>query len=155
MKKQAATETTTEETTENYGDVPSWVVMPDGLKVPSGRRLIFIQFLADITETPHKGDRHCIAWTLSDGEERIANARCNGDSSRYATEFTKQMIRAVDGVAVDWSKPKGPGSLDEFWREIGPKGRHLAARIYSRTHLPSDEELDNFLSHCVAVVTAS
>jgi len=155
MKKQAA-ETATEETTEDYGnDIPSWVVVPEGLKIPVGRRLLCLQFEADITETPHKGDRHCIAWTLSDGEERLANARCNGDSSRYATEFTKQMIRAVDGVMVDWSKPKGPGSLDEFWREIGPKGRHLAARMYSRTHLPSDEELDRFLSHCVAVVTAS
>jgi hypothetical protein len=108
-----------------------------------------------MTDTPLKGDRHCIAWTLSDGEERLAAQRCGGDSARYAAEFTKQFIRAVDGVTVDWSKSRGPGSVDEFWKEIGPKGRHLATRIYTKTHLPTDEEVNRFFEHCVAVRTAS
>lgn len=136
-------------------DIPEWALLPATLKVPKARQVVFLRFPPALTGNPLRGERQCIVWTLSDGEEKLANDRTGGSSARAAAEFTKQMIRAVDGVAVDWSKPKGPGSLDEFWREVGPKGRNMLMRIYTQLHLASDEETRDFFENCVAVRTAS
>ena len=136
-------------------DVPEWGVVPENLRVPKGKRIMFIRFRAEWTDAPMKGERQCIIWTLTDGEEKLANDRCGGSSSRAPAEYSKQMIRAIDGVTVDWSKRVGPGSIDEFWREIGPKCRGMLMRIYAQLHLPSDPELNDFFEHCVAVRTAS
>jgi hypothetical protein len=135
-------------------DVPDWVIMPKHLKVPRGKQIVFLRFPASLTDTPSKGDRQCIAWSLTDGEEKLAADRCDGKPNRAAAEYSKQMLRAVDGVVVDWSKPRGPGSVDEFWREIGPKGRNILMRVYTQMHLASDEELRDFFEQCVAVRTA-
>lgn len=136
-------------------DVPDWAVVPGHLKVPKGRQVVFLRFAPGITAAPDKGERQCIVWSLSDGEEKIANDRTGGNSGRAPAEFTKQMIRAVDGISVDWGKAKGPGSLDEFWREVGPKCRNLLMRVYTQLHLASDEETRDFFENCVAVRTAS
>lgn len=139
---------------EPAGDeVPDWVVLPAQMKAPRGRQVVFLRFPPALTAAPEKGERQCIVWSLSDGEEKLANDRTNGSSARAPSEFTKQMIRAVDGVMVDWSKARGPGSLDEFWREVGPKGRNLLMRIYTQLHLASEEETRDFFEHCVAVRT--
>lgn len=135
-------------------DVPEWALVPQHLKVPRAKQVVFLKFPAALTDAPLKGDRQCIVWTLSDGEEKLAADRCEGKSNRAPAEYSKQMIRAVDGVIVDWSKTKGPGSLDEFWREIGPKGRNILMRVYTQLHLASDDELRDFFEQCVAVRTA-
>lgn len=136
-------------------DVPEWALLPGNMKVPKGRQIVFLRFPPSLTGNPHRGERQCIVWTLNDGEEKLANDRTGGSAARAAAEFTKQMVRAVDGVVVDWSKSKGPGSIDEFWREIGPKGRNMLMRIYTQLHLASDEETRDFFESCVAVRTAS
>ena len=136
-------------------DIPEWAVLPPNLKIPRGKRVTFIRFRASWTDAPEKGERQCLLWTLTDGEEKLANDRCGGSSTRAPAEYSKQMIRAVDGVMVDWSKSRGPGSVDEFWREIGPKGRTMLMRLYAQLHLPSDEDINDFFEHCVAVRTAS
>jgi hypothetical protein len=134
-------------------DVPPWALVPQHLRIPKGRQVVFIRFRAEMTDTPLKGERQCMVWSLSDSEERLANDRCEGKNSRAPAEYTKQMVRAVDGIAVDWSRSRGPGSLDEFWREIGPKGRNMLLRIYTRLHLANDSEVTDFFESCVAVRT--
>lgn len=134
--------------------VPDWVVVPSNLRVPRGRQLVFLRFPPSITGDGTKGERQCICWSMSDAEEKIAHDRCAGNPARSAVEFPKQMIRVVDGVLVDWSKSRGPGSVDEFYREIGPKGRNLLARVYTTLHMTTEDELRDFFENCVAVRTA-
>lgn len=137
-------------------DLPDWVVMPEKLKVPRGRQVFFLRFPAEMTHAGWKGDRQCIIWTLSDADEKVAHKRCGGDGNRVSVELTKQMIRAIDGVVADWGAAKGtPGSIDEFWREVGPKGRELLMRVYVRTHHPDEREVRDFFEHCIAARTAS
>ncbi len=136
-------------------ELPTWAVVPSGLKPPRGRNVLFLRIPADFTDTPYKGERQCTIWTLSDGDEKMALRRCQGDPNRAASEYTRQMLRAVDGVVSAWDKPAGPGSVDEFWREIGAKGRNMLMRVYTQLHLPTDAEMANFFEHCVAVRTAS
>lgn len=135
-------------------EVPDWAVVPQHLKVPRGKQVVFLRFPAELTDAPEKGERQCIVWTLSDGEEKIAADRCEGKANRAPSEYSKQMIRAIDGAVVDWSKPRGPGSIDEFWREVGPKVRNILMRVYTQLHLASDDEVTNFFEQCVAVRTA-
>lgn len=135
-------------------DVPDWVVIPKDLRIPKGRQVFFLRFPATMTDTPLKGERQAIVWTLTDGDERLANDRCEGRAARASTEYTKQMIRAVDGSVATFMRPSGPGSVDEFWREIGGKGRNLLMQLYSRLHLASDEETQHFFENCIAVRTA-
>lgn len=136
--------------------LPDWVVMPEKLKVPRGRQVFFLKFPAAMTHAGWKGDRQCIIWTLSDADEKVAHKRCGGDGNRVSVELTKQMIRAIDGVVADWGAAKGtPGSIDEFWREVGPKGRELLMRVYVRTHHPDESEVRDFFERCIAARTAS
>jgi len=134
-------------------DIPPGFIVPTDLRIPKGAQVMFLTFPASMTATPLKGDRQCIVWSMTDGEEKIANDRCEGKSNRAPAEFTKQMIRAIDGARVDWSKTRGAGSIEEFWREVGPKCRNLLMRLYSQIHLASDEESRNFFENCVAVRT--
>lgn len=136
---------------EDGSAVPAWAMVPSNLRPPRGKQVIFVRIPAEMTDTPSKGERQAIIWTLSDGDERLASGRCNGEAGRASAEFSKQMLRAVDGVVVDWSKHKGPGSVDEFWREVGPKGRNLLTRLYAQLHMASDKELSNFFESCIAV----
>lgn len=134
-------------------DVPEWAIVPKDLRPPKGRQVIFLRIPAKLTDVPLKGERQCIVWTLSDGDEKLAAERCEGKAGRASAEYTKQMIRSVDGAVASWMKPTGPGSLDEFWREIGGKGRNLLMRVYSQLHLADDDELRDFFENCIAVRT--
>lgn len=135
-------------------DIPDGFVVPKDLRVPRGRQVLFITIRAGMTDTPAKGDRQCICWTLSDGDEKVATDRCEGKAGRASAEYTKQMIRSVDGHVVNWMRPRGPGSIDEFWQEVGGKGRNLLMRTYSRLHLADDEEVRDFFENCIAVRSA-
>jgi hypothetical protein len=134
-------------------DVPEWAVVPKELRPPKGRQVLFLRIPAKLTDTPLKGERQCIVWTLSDGDEKLAGERCEGKAGRASAEYTKQMIRAVDGQVASWMRTSGPGSLEEFWREIGGKGRNILMRVYSQLHLADDEELRDFFENCIAVRT--
>lgn len=143
-----------EEEVGGADDMPEWAVLPNDLKIPKGRVVAFILFRADWTDTPDKGDRQCIVWNLSDADERIALKRtAMGDGLGAVSELAKQSVRAVDGHRVDWSKPKGPGSIDQFWREIGAKCRALVQRWYLQNHQLTDREQADFFENCVAVRT--
>lgn len=136
------------------GEVPEWALIPKDLRVPKGRQVVFIRIRAALTDTPEKGERQCICWSLSDGDEKLATDRCEGKAGRASSEYTKQMIRAVDGSVVTWMRPRGPGSIDEFWSEIGSKGRNLLMRTYSKLHLADDDEVRDFFEQCIAVRTS-
>lgn len=139
---------------DEESEVPEWVVLPPDLKIPSGRVVAFLRFKAEWTDTPTKGDRQCIVWNLSDADERLALKRANlNDGLSAISDLAKQSIRAVDGVRVDWSKGKGPGSIDQFWREIGAKCRALLQRWYLQNHQLNDAEQKDFFESCVAVRT--
>lgn len=136
------------------GEVPEWAVVPPDLKVPAGRVMMFVRFRAQWTDAPHKGDRQCIVWSLTDADEKAALNRCMGDANRAASEYTRQMIRAVDGCVARHDIPHGSGSLDEFWTEIGAKCRILLLRLYTKWHSPTEEEIQDFFENCVAARTA-
>lgn len=132
-------------------DVPDWAVVPRDLRVPKGRQVLFVRIPAAWTDTPLKGDRQCICWTLTDGDEKLAGDRCEGKAGRAGSEYTKQMVRAVDGHCATWMRNRGPGAIDEFWSEIGAKGRNMLMRLYTQLHLASDDEVRDFFENCIAV----
>lgn len=135
--------------------LPDWVVLPKDFKPPPGRIISFLRFRAQWTDTPHKGDRQCIIWNLTDADERVALKRAQtNDAMSIVNEFAKQCVRAVDGVKVNWAAPKGKGSIDEFWRDIGSKCRSQVATWYTRNHQLTQVELADFFENCVAVRTS-
>lgn len=143
-------------TPQATNEIPEWVDLPADLKIPRGTSIGFIQFLGAWTVVPHKGDRQCVVWPLTDLDERLAYSRIANNPASAANELAKQMIRSVDGVKVDaGARPGAPGCVDDFWREIGPKCRGMVIRYYSRTHNMSSEETAYFLENCVVVRTMS
>ena len=60
----------------------------------------------------------------------------------------------ADVHPVDLSGLEGPGSVDHFWREIGPKGRQMVVVVYIRTHQMADSEMNDFFANCAAVRAA-
>ena len=68
-------------------------------------------------------------------------------------ELTKQMIRAVDGDTVDWSR--GPlSNVERWWDEIGGKCRAVLQGIYHQQHALSANELTDFFVQCMEVRSA-
>lgn len=146
-----ATEATTSEKEADSGGLPEWAVMPPGFKIPAGRTVSFLKFKAEWTDAPEKGDRQCIVWNLTDNDERIAIKRASGgDAMMVAGELSKQMIRAIDGVKVNWMASKGPGCMDTFWSEMGSKCRQMVIRWYTQNHSLSEAEQADFFENCVA-----
>jgi hypothetical protein len=135
--------------------IPEWVVIPGDLKVPPGRQLMFVRFRAAWTDNPSKGDRHCIMWNLTEGDEKLALKRTRGDSYRTIDELTKQSIRAIDGVRADWISPTAVGSVSAFWTEIGGKCRQQLKNFYVKTHTLSTEETVDFFTNCIDVRTGT
>jgi len=139
--------------------LPPWAKVPADTaerpwKFPRNVQVIAIRFPARLTRAPEKGDRTCLLWEISDGEERVALMRAVKDPNRAQTELAKQMIRAVDEHPADWSGLSSPGSVEVFWREIGAKCRTLIVHVYNQLHLMTQAETDDFLENCVAVVSA-
>ena len=143
---------------ENPNAFPPWADIPGDLNIPSGAQVCAFRFMPNWTAYPSKGARQCLMWPLTDNDERVALVRCrdNPNPAHAANELAKQMIRAVDGVKVNWAAKRGqPGNIDDFWREIGPKCRNTIVRYYNRSHAMDVAETAYFLEHCVAVRTAS
>lgn len=147
--------------------VPAWARMPKGLKVPRGRQLVFMCFPSEWTDTPNKGHeipalleagfsgigRECICWSLSDNDEKWAVNRAAGDPNRALGMFAKQMIRAIDGVKVNWANAGtgGPGDVEQWMNELGGRCRQMITRLYSQMHVLKPEEMQLFFEHFVAV----
>ncbi len=133
---------------------PSWArVPPAPFKFPKGCDVAFIRLKARWTAAQHKGDRVLIVWPNTDADDRLAYGRANGDGSRGVQELAKQMIRAVDGVPIDWSGRPGTGNPDQLWREIGPKGRTQMVRIYTQLHVLDMAGQADFFENCVELVS--
>ena len=81
---------------------PAWAKVPADLKMPHGVVVAYFRFKANWTAASHKGDRQCIIWSLTDKDERLALTRCADSPMNAQNELSKQMIRAIDGVKVDW-----------------------------------------------------
>lgn len=111
---------------------PSWAreLLPEGLRIPTGRQVAFVRFQSSWTQAPHVGvpslwpviqpgvvdeegnakvelveklSRVLMLWTISDVEETMALKATRGERERTLPEQCKRMIRAVDGKIVDWT----------------------------------------------------
>ena len=136
-------------------EVPDYfpaAMIPKGIKFPQGVEAVFVKIPASFTSARHKGDRFLIIWGTSEADEMMAIGRSMGDANRAGGQLAKQVIRAVDGHIADWSGMPTPGSVDQVWREIGPKGRNLLTRLLMKVNTLSEEELVRFFSSCIAVV---
>ena len=134
--------------------MPPWVQVPPGLTFPVGKTIGFLRFRAVNTDRPEKGDRQIIIWGLTDAEEKLALKATRGESARTVTEMAKRTIRAIDGVRADWSGKQGPGNVDRFWDEVGPKYRPLVINAYMKTHVLSREETADFFLECQHFMSA-
>lgn len=110
--------------------IPEWAVewIPEGMKIPPGRKVVFLRFKSKWTDAPDKGvpsswkvpeqrapgeddkpafheeehlSRVLICWGIIDKEERNARKRAGDDKHRLVEELTKSFIRAVDGKRSD------------------------------------------------------
>lgn len=136
------------------GGAPAWVKIPEGFKFPRGRQVAFVKFRASWTDTPSKGDRQCILWSLTDADEKLALVRARGDVNRAASELAKQMVRALDGCSANWDGTPGGGNIDTWWNEIGGRCRGMLVRIFTQLHVLSEEERTDFFEKCIELRTA-
>jgi hypothetical protein len=136
------------------GRAPAWAQVPAGLKIPKGTTVWFLRFREEWTTTPQKGERQCILWPLTLADELLAieRAKSHESQSRLNHEFAKQMIRAVDGHRVNWDGLPGPGSIDVWWREVGPKVRQQIQRLWMQLHSFDQREQQDFFESCIASV---
>jgi len=141
--------------------IPAWCIFPEDpkWKIPPGKQLGVFRFRAAWTDRPDLGDRVCVMFSLSDTEEKLAIKRTRGDNGRTLTEMSKGIIRAMGSpdvplVMADWTGKLGPGNVDRFWNDIGPKCRVLIQNFYLRTHSLSQEELADFFQNCMVVKSA-
>jgi hypothetical protein len=138
---------------------PAWAKIPEGLVLPQ-KPIYFIRFPSEWTDLPIKGDvyenrlyRQCIIWTLLDGEERVAMEKTmvSGTASSANTHLAMRMIRAVDGHKADWSGERDqPGSVEQYWTELGSKCRKMMIDLYQKMHLLDGEDRVDFFENCVA-----
>ena len=143
------------------GGLPGWAKLPQDIAPPRGRQIVAMRFPSKWTAAPGRGVsmpdqaglwRWCVTWQLTDSEEFMALERSRGDAHRAALELSKQMIRVVDGHAADWSgKRTEPGSIDQWWTEIGAKCRAGLNRVYNQLHVMNPAEMVFFFESCVEV----
>jgi hypothetical protein len=128
--------------------VPTWAKIPPDLVFPKGKQVGFVLFRAEWTDRPDLGDRMILTWGLTDAEEKLAIKATRGESGRTLSESAKRTIRAIDGVRADWTGKVGPGNVDRFWNEVGPKCRPLIINAYWKTHSLTQEETADFFVNC-------
>lgn len=131
------------------GKAPEWAKVPRNLRVPRGRSVFFLRFPAEWTDTPQKGDRQCILWSLNMGDEKMAYMRAQGDVNRAVWSKAFQTIRSVDGHVVDWSGTPGPGNVETWLDEIGERCRAMIFGFYVRMANLDTEQKKRFFESCV------
>lgn len=162
-EENAEEESEEEEGKNDLGSsLPAFVVLPDGMKLPKGWIVWAIRFRAKLTNTPKAGDRWCVMWNLTEGDQKRAAKRARGDGSRIIDEMAKQMVRVIGtvgdatkgieptGAQANWSgELSAAGSIDAFWNAIGGKYQHALKSLYLKTHTFSAEENRDFFEDCV------
>lgn len=159
------------------GGAPPWVRLPAGLRIPRGRKAVFVRIPSRDTDAPNvglplpyedekallhvgRGDpekgrgalwRQCILWPLDAGDNTHALQRAMGDPNRLSDELTRQMIRCIDGNRADWTGAAGESSMDQFWNQIGQRNRQMLQRVWSQLHVYARSEQVSFFENCVAV----
>lgn len=142
------------------GGAPPWVKIPEGMKFPRGRQVLFLRFRSRWTDTPWIGEeiageegkwRQCICWSISVGDKKLALQRAQADPNRLADELAKQMIRAVDGSVVRWDGVPGEGNIEQWWTHMGERVRTLISKIFLQLHTMKKEETRDFFENCIAV----
>lgn len=134
--------------------IPEWAKVPDNLKLPVGKTVLFLRFRAAWTDTPSMGERHVVIWNLTEADEILALKRVGSNNRRAIDELAKQMIRAIDGHKADWRKP-GPHNPATFYGQIGGKCRQVLKATYAQRHTLDTEESIDFLVHCAAALSAA
>jgi hypothetical protein len=139
--------------TEDENGMPDWATIPPNVKMPKpGVQVAFLRIPAKWTSDPARGDRWCMCSPLTETEEMLAYNRARGNSLRSVTELSKQTIRVVDGTKANWSADGKPGSVNQFFSQIGAKGRQMVRNYYVRTHTVQDDEIaDFFAKHFVSM----
>lgn len=134
--------------------MPDWVRIPADLPIPpAGVTMTAMRFEPEWTDRPALGERQCIVWNLSVGDEKFSRRRAKGDPDGVMDEQAKQMIRAIDGQVVNWGLDTAPNSPNRFWDEIGKKCRLLILNHYMKVHTLGQDEKLHFLGNCLAVRT--
>jgi hypothetical protein len=143
------------ETPAAPGTLPEWAreAIPADLTIPPGRTVVVMKFLPEWTDAVHKGERTCVMWNLSVGDEKLANQRGGDNYHNNLIEKAKQMIRAIDGRIVDYTGKNPTANLDTWWNEIGLKCRALVTNHYYRAHSLTTTEKMDFLAHCCVART--
>lgn len=135
--------------------VPDWVRLPADMEFPQrGITWTAMRFRAEWTDRPELGDRQCVVWNLSYGDEKFARRRAKGDADTVMDEQAKQMIRAIDGRRVDWTKPGGISNPDAFWEQIGKKCRLILVNHFMKVHVLDRREQVDFFTNCLVLRTA-
>jgi hypothetical protein len=137
--------------TASNTDIPDWVIIPKGLKIPKHKQVFYIRFRAEMTDTPAKGERQAIVWANNLGDQKLAVMRSDRDPNRMSEQMAIQMIRAVDGHVADWTGELGNGNIEIWWDAIGPKCRSIIDRLFVQLHVATKEDLTDFFENCVAV----
>lgn len=150
---------------EEGNTVPDWArgVFPAQMdahrKPPPGKRVYYMNFRAEWTEIPAKGNQVVAAWGLNLLEERAAIERAAriGSGTTPQLEMAKQMIRACNGRLIDLTESDTSGitvDRDVVWNDIGPACRSIVVALFLRTHtLDASKQLD-FFANCFAAVTS-
>lgn len=137
---------------------PTWIVLPPGFeqRVPVGKKLAYFRFFADWTDTPHLGDRQCVLWPLTEGEEKRAYERARTDNAQVAMmELSKACIRVVDGHWSDWTGDQSkPGSVQRFVDQIGRRCAREITNWYLRAHVLTGDQRELFFEECVVFGSA-
>jgi hypothetical protein len=132
--------------------LPDWVVIPPDLKFPGkGKKVAFIRIRAEHTDTPVLGDRHCIIWGLTLGDEKLALASMRGEDSRHLMEMTMRSIRAIDGIKAVWDGKPGPHNVAEWYNAVGFKGRGILQNWWVQNHSLDPVERLDFFAKCIVV----
>ena len=140
---------------------PAWCKpFPPNFQVPKGKSLVFMRFRAEWTETPHLGERQCVCWGITVGEEYIADKRADERGTRAIPERAKLGIRLVATgdaatlLPVDASKSVAEADVDIFWEQIGLKCRTLLTNSFIQTHSLSEDQRRDFFENCIEVRSA-
>jgi len=134
--------------------IPAWVKIPADLEFPpTGVTWTAMKFEPQWTDRPQLGERQCILWNLSVGDEKFSRRRARGDGDAMMDEQAKQMIRAIDGHRINWGNANAVQNPDLFWDEIGKKCRMLILNHFMQSHILDKAERMYFFSNCLVVRT--
>jgi hypothetical protein len=140
---------------------PAWCKpFPPKFQIPKGKSPVFMRFRGEWTETPHLGERQCVCWGITVGEEYIADKRADERGTRAIPERAKLGIRFIAAgedktlLPVDAIKSVPEADVDIFWEQIGLKCRTLLINTFIQTHSLSEEQRRDFFENCIEVRAA-